>query len=126
MSGIPKRYSSLEIYTEEMKDPVRWKKFLKRVEKRAKEARKQQEDLERKHGKGEPENGILHETRQQFLQMYQAILRENGGADRMENAYQNMYSQIPDWPYGPYGVPEAPSEGEEEAQLPLDFDEAED
>lgn len=126
MSGIPKKYSSLEIYTEEMKDPARWKKFLKRVEKRARDARKQQEHLEKMRGKGEPENGILHETRQQFLQMYQAILRENGGADRMENAYHDLYSQIPHWPYGPYGGPEAPSEGEEEAQLPLDFDESED
>ena len=120
------RRGSIEIYDDEWHDPVAWKRFLKLVEKRTKDALAEEaKSAAAKKNAGASGDDEIHEIRKQFLAMYNAVM---GQARRPtldaqdSNPYSDIY-QMPHWPFGPMGAPNiGPVEGEEDAQLPLDLD----
>ena len=120
------RRGSIEIYDDEWHDPVAWKRFLKLVEKRTKDALAEEaKSAAAKKNAGTSGDDDISAIRKQFLAMYNAVM---GQARRPtldaqdSNPYSDIY-QMPHWPFGPMGAPNiGPVEGEEDAQLPLDLD----
>ena len=110
----------IEIYDNEMHDPKKWKAFLKRVERRVKEANGQA----KKQKETTPPVASGDDTiSDRFTEAYRYFTQARRREETLQ--YSNPYSDIYNMAqmYGMTEEPAGPVEGEEEAQLPLDLGE---